>query len=45
MKELENPYEQQEEDLIFTIKRDIRENVKTLAELGTSNFLGLSLQL
>lgn len=36
VKELEKPSEQQNELKVLTIKRDIRENVKTLAELGTS---------
>ncbi|HJT85419.1 MAG TPA: hypothetical protein VJ697_13145 [Nitrososphaeraceae archaeon] len=36
VKELEKPYKQQNELKILAIKRDIRENIKTLAELGTS---------
>jgi hypothetical protein len=36
VKELEKPYEIQDDLKILAIKRDIRENVKTLAELGTS---------
>lgn len=36
VKELEKPYEAQNDLKILAIKRDIRENVKTLAELGTS---------
>ena len=36
VKELDKPYELQDDFKISTIKRDIRENVKTLAELGTS---------
>jgi histone H3/H4 len=36
VRELDKPYEEQNEIKILTIKREIRENVKTLAELGTS---------
>jgi hypothetical protein len=36
VRELEKPYEEQNEIKILTIKREIRENIKTLAELGTS---------
>ena len=36
VKELEKPYEEQNDFKILSIKRDIRKNVKTLAELGTS---------
>lgn len=36
VRELEKPYGEQNDFKILTIKREIRENVKTLAELGTS---------
>ena len=36
LRELDKPYEEQNELNILAIKREIRENVKTLAELGTS---------